>query len=119
MKAASKRVMKRAWQLKKEDSNYIWSECLKMAWVEEKAGQLIKAKKAAKSNTKVKASDAAIEIQATQIIILVMNKQIDGADLFGCKREVLIQVMKELHVKKWYRIYDKETMITNILDKAA
>lgn len=29
-------IMKRAWELKKEDSNNIFSICLKMAWEEEK-----------------------------------------------------------------------------------
>ena len=39
---------------------------------------------------------------------------IDGVDLYDVNRKVLIAVMKELHCKKWYRTYDKPTMISKI-----
>ena len=32
-------IMKRAWQIKKEDSRYIFGLCLKMAWAEAKEGK--------------------------------------------------------------------------------
>lgn len=37
MKYDRQTIMKRAWQIKKEDSRNIWSLCLKMAWEEAKA----------------------------------------------------------------------------------
>ena len=37
MKETLRRVMKRAWDIKRDDARNIWSECLKMAWAEVKA----------------------------------------------------------------------------------
>ena len=34
MKETLKKVMKRAWEIKREDSRNIFAECLKMAWAE-------------------------------------------------------------------------------------
>ena len=33
-----RRIMKRAWAIRREDASYIWSLCLKMAWAEAKKG---------------------------------------------------------------------------------
>ena len=37
MKETLKKVMKRAWEIKREDKRNIFGECLRMAWVEIKA----------------------------------------------------------------------------------
>ena len=50
-----------------------------------------------------------IEVQAEEIIA---NNIITG--LFDVNRKVLIVVMKKLGCEKWYRTYDKPTMIDKI-----
>lgn len=50
-----------------------------------------------------------IEVQANEIIA---NNITTG--LFGVNRKVLIMVMKKLGCEKWYRTYDKPTMIDKI-----
>lgn len=42
MRYDMKKIMKRAWQLKSINSEYIFSECLKIAWAESKAEQKYK-----------------------------------------------------------------------------
>lgn len=44
---------------------------------------------------------------------------INDVNLYDVNRKVLIEVMKELHCKKWYRTYDKPTMISKITDAMA
>lgn len=106
-KAASKRVMNRAHEIKSHDSSYVWSECLKMAWVEEKSGKL---------NVSKRASSVAAQLQ----IAMIIDKKVkDVKTLSNCKRNVLIAIMKEIGVSKWYRIYDKGTMVEKIIEKFA
>ena len=38
-------IMKRAWEIKREDSRYIFGLCLKMAWTEAKEGRMEQTKK--------------------------------------------------------------------------
>ena len=38
-------IMRRAWQIQKEDSRYIFGLCLKMAWAEAKEGRMEQTKK--------------------------------------------------------------------------
>lgn len=40
-------------------------------------------------------------------------------DLMQVNRKVLIQVMKMLHCSKWYRTYDKATMVKKIQEAVA
>lgn len=40
-------------------------------------------------------------------------------DLMQVNRKVLIRVMKALHCSKWYRTYDKATMVAKITGKVA
>lgn len=128
-KAASKRVMARAWELKKEDSANVWSLCLKMAWAEEKALAATKAvKKAAKANktsTPKAESNANVDKEIAEVQAIMVGVENgtyhpltanDALVNFG--RKALIQVMKSLHVKGWYRIYDKATMANRILEVA-
>ena len=66
----------------------------------------------ADSNKRYKAEkviEDEIEVQAQQIIA---NNTLTG--LIGINRKVLIAVMKKLGCEKWYRTYDKPTMINKI-----
>lgn len=76
-KQTSKKVMEKAWEIKKENKSNVWSECLKLAWKE------------------------------------IRNAEFD---LTSLKRTELIQLMKENHIKGWYRIYDKATMIEKLTE---
>lgn len=40
--------------------------------------------------------------------------EVEAMDLYNINRKVLIEVMKQLHCKLWYRTYDKPTMIAKI-----
>lgn len=46
------KIMKRAWEIKREDSRYIFGECLKMAWEEAKENKNRKAKRKARKLSK-------------------------------------------------------------------
>ena len=70
------------------------------------------ASKATNANKRYKATkvvEGEIEVQANAII---ESKMVDG--LFDINRKVLINIMKKLGCEKWYRTYDKPTMIDKI-----
>lgn len=47
-------------------------------------------------------------------IVSATPAQVEAMDLYNINRKVLIEVMKQLHCKLWYRTYDKPTMIAKI-----
>ena len=57
-----------------------------------------------------KVSDEQVEALANAIVEAGMAKE----ELAQQNRKVLIQVMKKLHCKMWYRTYDKATMVSKI-----
>lgn len=57
-----------------------------------------------------KVSNEQVEALANAIIEAGMAKE----ELAQQNRKVLIQVMKKLHCKMWYRTYDKATMVSKI-----
>ena len=59
------------------------------------------------------------EVEALAIEMLDGIETLTDEDLFDTNRKVLIRVMKMLHCSKWYRIYDKATMIEKIKDAVA
>ena len=66
-----------------------------------------------KSNKRYKAtkvSNKQVEALANAIVEAGMAKE----ELAQQNRKVLIQVMKKLHCKMWYRTYDKATMVSKI-----
>lgn len=87
------------------------------AMVAEAKANTKKEKAASKKSTKddnkrykaTKVVEDEIEVQAEEIIA---NNIITG--LFDINRKVLIVVMKKLGCEKWYRTYDKPTMIDKI-----
>lgn len=104
MEEVSKRVMVKAWELKKQDKANVWSLCLKFAWVLEKAGELIEAKKANKVTKK--------DVNVSEVVSVAKAEGTEGLARFH--RDVLIATMKFLHVKRWYRIYNKSVMAREI-----
>ena len=80
------------------------------------------AKHAKKSNTAKrfkadKVNDS--EVEALAIEMLDGIETLTDEDLFDTNRKVLIRVMKMLHCSKWYRTYDKATMIEKIKNAVA
>lgn len=68
-----------------------------------------------KSNAKAKRiSDDQVSIEVDRLLGI----QLVADDLRNVNRKVLIQMMKKLHCTKWYRTYDKPTMITKIIEAA-
>lgn len=57
---------------------------------------------------KVAGEDVAVMANA------IISTKPDAAFLYQQNRKVLIDVMKMLHCEKWYRTYDKDTMVAKI-----
>ena len=60
-----------------------------------------------------------VEIIAQQLLSDIEALGVDSDQLVKVNRKVLIRVMKMLHCSKWYRTYDKATMIEKIKDAVA
>lgn len=75
-----------------------------------KAEKKAQNKKSDKRYKAVKVSNEQVEALANVIVEAGMAKE----ELAQQNRKVLIQVMKKLHCKMWYRTYDKATMVSKI-----
>ena len=60
-----------------------------------------------------------VEIIAQQLLSDIETLGVNSDQLAKVNRKVLIRVMKMLHCSKWYRTYDKATMIEKIKDAVA
>ena len=60
-----------------------------------------------------------VEIIAQQLLSDIETLGVNSDQLVKVNRKVLIRVMKMLHCSKWYRTYDKATMIEKIKDAVA
>ena len=60
-----------------------------------------------------------VEIIAQQLLSDIETLGVESDQLVKVNRKVLICVMKMLHCSKWYRTYDKATMIEKIKDAVA
>lgn len=111
-KEATKRGIKNVSKYKREQL----SEMLVTIMVaEEDAKRAKKAKSSRKKATEVKTED--IETLASELLEGI--ETISDEELLLTNRKVLIQVMKMLHCSKWYRTYDKATMVAKIKEKVA
>ena len=75
-----------------------------------KAEKKAQNKKSDKRYKATKVSNEQVEALANAIVEAGMAKE----ELAQQNRKVLIQVMKKLHCKMWYRTYDKATMVNKI-----
>lgn len=82
-----------------------------------------KSKKATKAEAKAEKKDKrykATKVETEDVDKLVADilkaspAEVEQMDLWHVNRKVLIEVMKQLHCKLWYRTYDKPTMIAKI-----
>lgn len=60
-----------------------------------------------------------VEIIAQQLLSDIETLGVENNQLIKVNRKVLIRVMKMLHCSKWYRTYDKATMIEKIKNAVA
>ena len=74
------------------------------------AGKIVKANKVENDQ---------VEIIAQQLLSDIETLGVESDQLAKVNRKVLIRVMKMLHCSKWYRTYDKATMIEKIKDAVA
>ena len=93
------------------------SEMLYDAMVEQEKAKQIKANKVAKRFKANKVTNDQVEQLAKEMLEGI--ESLTDQDMFDINRKVLIQVMKMLHCSKWYRTYDKATMIEKIKDAVA
>lgn len=75
-----------------------------------KAEKKVQNKKSDKRYKATEVSNEQVEALANAIVKAGMAKE----ELAQQNRKVLIQVMKKLHCKMWYRTYDKATMVSKI-----
>lgn len=116
-KAASQYGIKNAKKYKRAELEQMMVDAM-VKVAEEKAAEKAAEKKTEKSNKRYKAADLKatkeeIEAMASDIV----NGNWGVSDLWQVNRKVLIVVMKMLKCEKWYRTYDKPTMIEKITDK--
>lgn len=111
-KEATKRGIKNVSKYKREQL----SEMLVTIMVaEEDAKRTKKVKSSLKKATEVKTED--VETLASELLEGI--ETIGEEELLATNRKVLIQVMKMLHCSRWYRTYDKATMVAKIKEKVA
>nr|DAR34898.1 MAG TPA: Rho termination factor, N-terminal domain [Caudoviricetes sp.] len=84
------------------------------AMYENKMAQSKTAKKSAEgSNLNIE-----VDVAKVEAVLETATRQYAVEALMAYGRQVLIRVMKSYHVKGWYRIYDKPTMVSCIVEAA-
>lgn len=92
----------------------VLSEMVIHAMYQSKMAQSKTTKKSAKgSNLNIE-----VDVAKVEAILETADKQSAIETLMAYGRQVLIRVMKSYHVKGWYRIYDKPTMVSRIVEAA-
>ena len=85
----------------------------------EKAKAEAKATKTSKAKKAEKVEDAQIVIMASELVEQLKSDAVAVEQLMAQNRKVLITMMKTLHCKRWYRTYDKATMVSKIMEATA
>lgn len=85
----------------------------------EKAKAETKATKTSKAKKAEKVEDEKVVIMASELVEQLKSDAVAVEELMAQNRKVLITVMKTLHCKRWYRTYDKATMVSKIMEATA
>lgn len=124
-KAASQYGIKNAKKYKRAELEQMMVEAMvKVAEEKAAAEKAAKAaekktvKKAEKSDKRYKAADLKATKEELEVMANEVIENLADVDLFQVNRKVLIVVMKVLHCEKWYRTYDKPTMVNKIMAAA-
>lgn len=80
-----------------------------------KAAEKKAVKKAEKSDKRYKAADLKATKEEIEAMAVEVISNLADIDLFQVNRKVLIVVMKNLKCERWYRTYDKPTMVNKIM----
>lgn len=110
-KAASKYGIKNAKKYKRVQLSELLVEAMELeakANSKRSNGKRVKAEEVKQENVEVLAKE-----------LLEGIETLTNEELMQTNRKVLIAVMKMLHCSKWYRTYDKATMVQKITDKVA
>lgn len=110
-KAASKYGIKNAKKYKRVQLSELLVEAMELeakANSKRSNGKRVKAEEVKQENVEVLAKE-----------LLEGIETLTNEELMQTNRKVLIAVMKMLHCSKWYRTYDKATMIQKITGKVA
>lgn len=113
-KVASQYGIKSASKYKRAELESMLVEAMYEAAKAKAKSEKANSKKAGKGKA-AKVSNGQVEALANAIVEFGMAKE----ELAQQNRKVLIQVMKKLHCNRWYRTYDKPTMVALISDKMA
>lgn len=76
-------------------------------------------KKSGKAKKAEKVENEQVVIMASELVEQLKSDAVAVEELMSQNRKVLIVVMKTLHCKKWYRTYDKATMVNKIVEAVA
>lgn len=85
----------------------------------EEAKAKAKATKTSKAKKAEKVEDEQVVIMASELVEQLKSDAVAVEQLMVQNRKVLITVMKTLHCKRWYRTYDKATMVSKIIEATA
>ena len=85
----------------------------------EEAKAKAKATKSGKAKKAEKVEDEAVVVMASELVEQLKSDAVAVEELMAQNRKVLITVMKTLHCKRWYRTYDKATMVSKIIEATA
>lgn len=85
----------------------------------EKAEAEVKATKTSKAKKAEKVEDEKVVIMASELVEQLKSDAVAVEELMAQNRKVLITMMKTLHCKRWYRTYDKATMVSKIMEATA
>ena len=85
----------------------------------EEAKAKAKATKSGKAKKAEKVEDEAVVVMASELVKQLQSDAVAVEELMAQNRKVLITVMKTLHCKRWYRTYDKATMVSKIIEATA
>lgn len=116
--------IKNASKFKREELSQMLID--KMVEVEEAKRKTTKVKKSSAKKSTNKANTKRVKAEKVEDddVKALAEELLDGIEMLGEKelmqvnRKVLIEVMKILHCSKWYRTYDKKTMVEKILKTA-
>ena len=85
----------------------------------EEAKAKAKVTKSGKAKKAEKVEDEAVVVMASELVKQLQSDAVAIEELMAQNRKVLITVMKTLHCKRWYRTYDKATMVSKIIEATA
>lgn len=117
-KAASQYGIKNAKKYKRVELEQMMVEVMVKVAEEKAAAEKKAAKKSEKSDKRYKAADLKATKEEIEAMAVEVISNLADIDLFQVNRKVLIVVMKNLKCERWYRTYDKPTMVNKIMAAA-